>query len=203
MKEIAIKEIFYSIQGEGFYAGTPSVFIRTAGCNLTCDFCDTDFSLKQKMSPSLLLEAIKDFPSRQIVITGGEPTLQAEALTPFIQIAHKQGYYITLETNGTSIDTMGVDWVTVSPKTLQGGQWLLKKGDELKLVFEGQNLSEYKSLPFKYFFLQPKEVNTLPFGKGVRDKAKTHIEWNKTIEAVKANPHWKLSFQIHKELQIR
>ena len=138
MSEILrISEIFYSLQGEGFHSGTPAVFIRGAGCNLACTFCDTDFSLKEKLTPEEIVERIAQYPAKFVVLTGGDPTIQPEGFKKLIGLLHQAGYYVTMETNGTSADTLGVDWITVSPKLSQGGEWMLRKGNELKLVYEG------------------------------------------------------------------
>ena len=148
-----------------------------------------------------ILKEVSKYPSKFIVLTGGEPTLQFKTLTPLISCLQKKGYYISLETNGTSTKTMGVDWVTVSPKLSQKGNWTLKKGDELKLIFEDQDLNFFLQSDFKHYYLQPKEILTKPFiGKHL--KKESQQEWKKTINAVKNNPQWKLSFQMHKILNI-
>jgi 7-carboxy-7-deazaguanine synthase len=200
---LRISEIFYSLQGEGFHAGTPAVFIRGAGCNLACDFCDTDFSLKEKLEPEEIVARIAEFPARFVVLTGGDPTIQPEGFRQLTALLQQRGYYVTMETNGTSEDTLGVDWVTVSPKLSQGGDWRLKTGNELKLVYEGQDLSFYEDSNFSHYFLQPKEIRTGHFGKGERDVGATRAEWERTIDAALARPRWKLSFQLHKELGLR
>jgi 7-carboxy-7-deazaguanine synthase len=200
---LRLSEIFYSLQGEGFHAGTPAVFIRMAGCNLSCTFCDTDFSLKEKLSPEAVVAHIAQYPAKFVVLTGGEPTIQPEAVRALVNLLHEQGYYVTMETNGTSTDTLGVDWVTVSPKLSQSGAWNLKTGDELKLVYEGQELSVFEDSDFAHYFLQPKEIRTGQFGKGERDEAATRSEWARTIDAALARPRWKLSFQLHKTLGLR
>jgi len=200
---LRISEIFYSIQGEGFHAGTPAVFVRGAGCNLACVFCDTDFSLKEKLSPEQIVDRIAEYPSRFVVLTGGDPTIQPEAFRKLVELLHDRGYYVTMETNGTSEDDLGVDWITVSPKLSQGGEWRLRTGDELKLVYEGQDLRFFENSNFSHYYLQPKEIRTGSFGKGERDLAATRAEWEKTVAALLANPRWKLSFQLHKELGLR
>jgi len=200
---LRISEIFYSIQGDGFHAGTPAVFVRGAGCNLACVFCDTDFSLKEKLSPEQIVDRIAEYPSRFVVLTGGDPTIQPEAFRKLVELLHDRGYYVTMETNGTSEDDLGVDWITVSPKLSQGGEWRLRTGDELKLVYEGQDLRFFENSNFSHYFLQPKEIRTGSFGKGERDLAATRAEWEKTVAALLANPRWKLSFQLHKELGLR
>ena len=199
---LRITEIFHSIQGEGFHAGTPAVFIRGTGCNLACDFCDTDFSPREKLSPAQILERIAGYPCRFVVLTGGEPTIQP-AFRALVDLLRARGYYVTMETNGSSEDTFGVDWVTVSPKLSQKGKWVLKRAQELKLVYESQDLSFYEDSEFAHYFLQPKEIRTAPWGGGERDRDRTRAEWDKTVRAVMENPKWKLSIQLHKELGVR
>ena len=204
MSEIPrISEIFYSLQGEGFHSGTPAVFIRGAGCNLACTFCDTDFSLKEKLAPEEIVERIAQYPAKFVVLTGGDPTIQPAGFKKLIGLLHQAGYYVTMETNGTSADTLGVDWITVSPKLSQGGEWMLRKGNELKLVYEGQELEFFENSDFDHYFLQPKEIRSGSFGKGERDIEATRMEWERTIDALLAHPRWKLSFQLHKELGLR
>jgi 7-carboxy-7-deazaguanine synthase len=137
------------------------------------------------------------------VLTGGDPTIQPEGFRKLTEILRARGYYVTMETNGTSTDTLGVDWVTVSPKLSQGGEWKLREGNELKLVYEGQDLVFYEDSRFDHYFLQPKEIRTGRFGAGERDESATRAEWARTVAAVQANPRWKLSFQLHKELGLR
>jgi 7-carboxy-7-deazaguanine synthase len=201
--QLRIAEIFYSLQGEGFHAGTPAVFIRGAGCNLACAFCDTDFSLKERRAPQTILDEISQYPARFVVITGGEPTIQAAGFRALIALLHEHGYTVTLETNGTSPDTLGADWVTVSPKLSQGGTWVLREGSELKLVYEGQDLAFFEDSRFQHYFLQPKEIRTAQYGRGERDVEATRAEWQRTADAAMAHPRWKLSFQLHKVLGLR
>jgi organic radical activating enzyme len=181
------------------------VFVRGAGCNLACVFCDTDFSLRERLAPEAVAERVADVGggSRFVVLTGGEPTAQPEAFRRLVDLLHDRGYFVALETNGTSEDTLGADWVTVSPKLGQGGDWKLRRGDELKLIFEGQDLGFFEASEFRHYFLQPKEIRTGSFGAGERDVAATHAEWGRTASAALANPRWSLSFQIHKELGLR
>ena len=200
---LRITEIFYSLQGEGFHSGTPAVFVRGAGCNLACTFCDTDFSFKEKLTQEEIVERIAEYPAKFVVLTGGDPTVQPQGFKRLIELLHERDYYVTMETNGTSMDTLGVDWVTVSPKLSQGGEWVLRNGNELKLVYEDQDLKFFENSDFEHYFLQPKEIRTGSFGKGERDVAATGIEWERTVAAALANPRWKLSFQMHKELGLR
>ena len=198
---LRITEIFHSIQGEGFHTGTPAVFVRGTGCNRACDFCDTDFSPRERLTPSRVLERIAGYPCRFVVLTGGEPTLQP-GFRALIGSLRAQGYYVALETNGSSADTLGADWVTVSPKLSQKGKWVLKRAQELKLVYEGQDLSFYEDSEFEHYFLQPKEIRTAPWGGGERDRERSLAERERTVRAVLASPRWKLSIQLHKELGL-
>lgn len=202
-RPLNITEIFHSIQGEGFHAGTPAIFIRGSGCNLACDFCDTDFGPREKLMPSEIAARIAGFPCRFVVLTGGEPTIQAAGFRALTGMLRSLGYYVTLETNGSSADTLGADWVTVSPKLSQKGKWVLKAAQELKLVYESQDLAFFEDSAFDHYFLQPKEIRTGRWGGGERDVDRTREEWRKTAAAVMANPRWKLSIQLHKELGLR
>lgn len=203
MDTLRITEIFHSIQGEGFHAGTSAIFVRATGCNLACDFCDTDFSPRERLTPEAVLERLAVFPCRFVVLTGGEPTIQPRGFRALVELLHANGYFVTMETNGSSPDTLGVDWVTVSPKLSQKGTWLLRKGQELKLIYEDQDLRFYEDSEFDHYYLQAKEIRSAQWGKGERDVAKTRQEWEGTVAAVMANPRWKLSFQLHKELGLR
>lgn len=199
---LRITEIFHSIQGEGFHAGTPAVFIRGTGCNLACTFCDTDFSPRERLTPREVADRIAGYDCRFVVLTGGEPTLQP-GFKALVDLLHSRGYYVTMETNGTSGETFGVDWVTVSPKLSQKGEWVLRRAQELKLVYEGQDLSFFEDSEFGHYYLQPKEIRTAAWGGGERDTARTLAERDRTVKAVMANPRWKLSIQLHKELGLR
>ena len=111
-----INEIFYSLQGEGYFSGTPSVFIRFCGCNLNCSFCDTDHNTaNMELSDEDILSVIAEWPSRHVVLTGGEPSLQVTS--ELISKLHDKGYYVQAETNGTVRLPDAIDWITCSPKT--------------------------------------------------------------------------------------
>ncbi|WMW78932.1 7-carboxy-7-deazaguanine synthase [Undibacterium cyanobacteriorum] len=207
----SIKEIFYTLQGEGTHAGRPAVFCRFAGCNLwtgreedrssaVCQFCDTDFvgtdgenggKFKTPQAVAARINAL--WPeayegSKFVVFTGGEPLLQLDE--PLIDAMHDAGFEIAIETNGTIEVPSGVDWICVSPK--MGSQLVVKKGDELKVVIPqlGQDLKAYESLEFTHHYLQAMDG---PLLQGNLQKA---------IEYCKAHPKWKLSLQTHKLLQI-
>lgn len=194
-----VNEIFYSLQGEGLYTGTPAVFLRLSGCNMRCWFCDTDHEQGQEMTPEAILQALQQYPSRHIVITGGEPLMQ---LTPQLTtLLHQAGYFIQIETNGTLPIPEGVsiDWVTCSPKGNTRGNATtpirLQHIDELKVVYEGanQDMAPYESIPAREYRLQPCDVKN-----PVRNQQILHD----TLQYLLAHPKWHLSLQTHKLLNI-
>ena len=195
-----INEIFYSLQGEGFWTGTPMVFVRLSGCNLQCPFCDTDHAEFTQMSASTIVEeALKAGDGcRRICLTGGEPSLQAD--DGLISAFHAAGFTVHMETNGTREVPAGVDWVTLSPKNqvagLKGdGTVVLKKADEVKLVFApGVYPSAWEEFPATWHFLQPCDV-----ADPVRNREILRL----TIEYIQLHPSWRLSLQTHKLLSIR
>ncbi|WP_288411064.1 7-carboxy-7-deazaguanine synthase [uncultured Herbaspirillum sp.] len=207
----SIKEIFYTLQGEGTHAGRPAVFCRFSGCNLwtgreedraraICQFCDTDFvgtdgenGGKFKSAEALAAKIDSLWPatyapSKYVVFTGGEPLLQLDAA--LIAAMHAIGFEIAIETNGTIAVPEGVDWICVSPK--MGAKLKVTRGSELKVVVPqaGQPLAHYETLDFQHFLLQPMD--------GPQAAANTRL----AIEMVKHNPKWKLSIQSHKLLNI-
>ncbi len=207
----SVKEIFYTLQGEGTHAGRPAVFCRFSGCNLwsgresdrasaVCRFCDTDFvgtdgELGGKYADAASLAELVDslWPathaaSKFVVFTGGEPLLQLDM--QLIDSMHAHGFEVAIETNGTLPVPAGVDWICVSPKT--GAELQVRQGHELKLVIpqQGQALADYEALAFRHFYLQPMD--------GPDIEANTRL----AIELCKKNPKWKLSLQTHKLLQI-
>ncbi|MCO7636642.1 7-carboxy-7-deazaguanine synthase [Pseudomonas sp. S 311-6] len=207
----AVKEIFYTLQGEGANAGRPAVFCRFAGCNLwsgreqdrrsaVCRFCDTDFvgvdgenGGKYRHATDLVARISSLWPAdddahRFVVCTGGEPMLQLDAA--LVDALHAAGFEVAIETNGSLPVLETVDWVCVSPKA--GAPLVVEKGHELKVVFpqDGMALSEFDGLDFDYFLVQPmddsnRETNT-----------KLAIDW------CKRHPKWRLSMQTHKYLNI-
>lgn len=211
----SVKEIFYTLQGEGAQAGRPAVFCRFAGCNLwsgreadrasaVCRFCDTDFvgvdgpGGGKFREPDDLARAVlaawpKDGGPRAaplVVCTGGEPLLQLdEAL---INALHTRGFEVAIETNGTLPAPPGVDWTCVSPKA--GAELVLRSGDELKLIFpqEGADPHLYEGLDFKHFFLQPMDAG------GLLREQNTSL----AVRFCLSHPMWRLSLQTHKMLGI-
>ncbi len=191
-----VNEIFYSLQGEGRWSGRPAVFIRMSGCNLKCPFCDTDFVSYREMSAEDIVAACLKAGGgcRFIVLTGGEPTLQVDA--SLIQALHAEGYYLSMETNGTHLVPAGIDWVTCSPKLdfTKGGALQVKKVDELKLVFDGVHEVSDHGIDATYRYLQPCDVG---------NEARNRLILKECIEYAKAHPQWMLSLQMHKIVGIR
>lgn len=202
-----VKEIFYTIQGEGYNAGRAAVFCRFAGCNLwsgreedrekaECNFCDTDFVGGDKFSGQVLVQTCNKIynalnKSRQrkfVVLTGGEPMLQVDQ--NLIDEFHNFDFEVAIETNGTIQCVEDIDWICVSPKI--GTKLEQIKGNELKLVYpQLVNPREFEELDFDHFFIQPKDGENLP------GNTKACINY------VMDNPIWKLSTQTHKILSIR
>lgn len=187
-----VNEIFYSLQGEGLHTGTPAVFLRLAGCNLRCSFCDTRHEAFTEVTEEEIVREASAFPARTIVITGGEPLLQLTA--SLCQKLHEEGFAIHIETNGTRLlpDGAVVDWVTCSPK--DGGALRIQHIDELKVVFMGQEMAQYDGIKAKERRLQPLDSG---------DAEANLINRQRTIDYVLAHPQWKLSLQTHKILNVR
>ena len=209
----SVKEIFYSLQGEGARTGRPAVFCRFAGCNLwsgreqdrsnaDCDFCDTDFvgidgqgGGRFEDATSLARELAGYWPEQAgaakpyVVCTGGEPLLQLDAM--LIDALHQQGFEVAVETNGTLPAPPGIDWLCVSPKGAT--TVVVKKGDELKLVYPQANAmpGRFEGFDFDYFFLQPLDSPALA------------DNMRQTLEYCLQHPRWRLSLQTHKTLGIR
>ena len=199
-----VNEIFYSLQGEGYWTGTPMVFVRMSGCNLQCPFCDTQHQTFTELSTDEILSAVrsKGGACRRICLTGGEPSLQLDET--LLSAFHTAGYSIHMETNGTRPLPEGVDWVTLSPKEdvsglIGNGRVVLEKADELKLVYDGtladDRLEFWAHFPATWHFLQPCDT-----GKPERNLAllQETIDYIQTRGGI-----WRLSLQTHKFLGIR
>ncbi|OIJ62881.1 7-carboxy-7-deazaguanine synthase [Streptomyces mangrovisoli] len=207
-----IKEIFYTLQGEGAHAGRPAVFCRFSRCNLwtgreqdraraICQFCDTDFvgtdgeGGGRFTSADDLADAVEAaWPSaerahRFVVCTGGEPLLQLDEAA--LAALHARGFEIAVETNGTRPAPAGIDWLCVSPKI--GSTLVLDRGDELKLVYPqaGGDPAQFEHLDFRHFRLQPLDD----------DRREDHTR--AAVEYCMKNPRWMLSLQTHKYLGIQ
>ena len=217
----SVKEIFYTLQGEGSHAGRPAVFCRFAGCNLwsgresdraaaTCQFCDTDFVGTDGLGGGkfetavLLAERIASFwPDTQagsrgqrfVVLTGGEPLLQVDA--DLIDALHAQGFEIAVETNGTVAAPAGLDWVCVSPKA--GSTLVQTSGHELKVVVPQAGFTEADLLAFEAMDFQQRRVQAMD---GADPQARRRaMEW--AVQWCLDHPLWSLSVQTHKTLGIR
>ncbi|MBX7198661.1 MAG: 7-carboxy-7-deazaguanine synthase [Rhodospirillaceae bacterium] len=206
----AVKEIFYTLQGEGANTGTPAVFCRFAGCNLwsgreedraqaVCRFCDTDFvgvdgsgggkfATAEALSAAVGAAWPGNGHDKLVVCTGGEPLLQLDA--PLIAALHAQGFRIAVETNGTIAAPAGLDWICVSPKA--EAALVQAAGDELKLIFPqaGADPATFENLAFTHRFLQPMD------GPEVETNTRAAIDY------CLAHPKWRLSLQTHKYLNI-
>ena len=178
-----INEIFYSLQGEGYYVGKPAVFIRFSGCNLKCDFCDTQHQQGKLMEDTEIIEQVLSYTAKMIVLTGGEPSLQID--NHFLMLLHQHNKYVCIETNGIMPLPDELDWITCSPKA--GTDIVLTRMDELKLVYQGQDITQYEHFHAKHFFLQPCS------GKNIKE----------TVEQVMLHPMWRLSLQTQKLINIR
>jgi 7-carboxy-7-deazaguanine synthase len=205
----AVKELFYTLQGEGANAGRPAVFCRFAGCNLwsgrevdrdsaVCSFCDTDFvgvdgpGGGRFTTSDALAKAIHALWPQEgrpfVVFTGGEPLLQLD--TALVDAVRESGFEVAVETNGTIPSSLNIDWVCVSPKA--ESEVVVRKGQELKLVFpqSGAEPARFESWEFDHFFLQPLA--------GPQLERNTQLAIKYCLE----HPHWRLSLQTHKFLGI-
>ena len=192
-----INEIFCSLQGEGYHTGTVSVFVRFSGCNLKCDFCDTNHLEHTMMSlPEIVSAVMKYHKAPMVVLTGGEPGLHID--DAIIKALKMTGKTITIETNGTCQLPEGIDWITLSPKAaFKGGKAIpcqISHCDELKVVYIGQDLSQYNNIIANHRFLQPCYVD---------DPVERLSGLQATVKAVLDNPTWRLSLQTHRILGIK
>ena len=193
-----IVEIFHSVQGEGARAGIPHVFIRFGKCNLACEWCDTDFETYEEMNVEEIVKIVNKFNCKNVIYTGGEPMLND--LWPISRELKKLGIELSCESNGTIEIPEGLlDWICISPKDQEypGVKIKQRSGDELKVVYVGQDLEMYDDLKqgFDNLFLQPCYIES------------ETVEWNGknfslTEDIVKANSEWRLSLQTHKWMQI-
>lgn len=210
MKKYTVKEIFYTLQGEGYNAGKAAIFCRFTGCNLwngkekdrkksICSFCDTDFlgtngALGGQYSLENLVNKItKLWPqykkNKFVVFTGGEPLLQLDQL--LIDRLKNNNFKVAVETNGTILPPLRIDWICVSPKAKSN--FILKKANEIKVVYPQENLDpkKYEKLNFDHFYIQPL------YNKNLKENNK------KAIEFILNNPSWKLSVQSHKYIGVQ
>lgn len=196
----SVAEIFTTLQGEGYWTGTPAVFVRLSGCNLSCPFCDTDHRSRMKLGPEELADAARSAAPgiEMLVLTGGEPLLQAdEAL---VAALHSRGFRIHLETNGSRPAPEGIDWICLSPKDElfpSEGRVVLEKADEIKLVWactdDPSKLSRWEAFPAQWHFLQPCDAS---------DAAISRANLQACIKTCLEHPLWRLSLQTHKLIGI-
>jgi 7-carboxy-7-deazaguanine synthase (Cx14CxxC type) len=205
-----INEIFYSIQGEGYWAGRAAVFVRFSDCNLwdgdpasrasaICSFCDTDFVAATEMEDAgAVVNAVEDVMPRMrswaepmVIFTGGEPLLQLDA--DLVEAFRRAGFYTALETNGTlPLKELPVDWVCVSPKT---PTVRITHGDELKLVYPQDRVTpeRFADLSFAHFWLSPRNA--------VDSLSADNVQ--KTLDYLLVHPQWRLNTQVHKVIGVR
>lgn len=209
MSRYLVNEVFYSLQGEGARAGTAAAFIRFAKCNLCCNVaeqgfdCDTDFEQGEWYQPGELVDAIATYPTSWVILTGGEPSLQVDV--DLVARLHKSGWKVAMETNGTrNVSHLGLDWVTVSPKT----PWIHQRtADEVKYVLAAGAELPPMGFQAEHRLLSPAfgpcdhdgdcEPPACP--GGVVDPEA--LAW--CIKLVMENPGWRLSCQQHKWWNVR
>lgn len=192
-----VNEIFYSLQGEGYHTGTAAIFVRLAGCNLKCPFCDTNHQPYQDLTEDEITQEVAKYGANLVVITGGEPTLQLT--TSLIDKIHGLGKVVAIETNGTRPIPQGVDWVTVSPKPQfvgEAGKVVLDHADEVKVVFMGKLIYFDPTFGIKadHYYMQPCDTG---------DDEANKVILSNVVEYIKNNPKWKLSLQTQKILNVR
>lgn len=192
-----VNEIFYSLQGEGYWTGTPAVFIRFSGCNLKCPFCDTNHQPYVEMTEEEIMDEVNKYPADLVVITGGEPCLQLN--NKMIDLLHNAEKMVAVETNGTKELPKWVDWVTVSPKEPyvgKAGKVILTSADEVKIVFDDKTKHEDPTYGVRadWYFVQPCDTG---------DKERNKAIMQQCVEFIKKNPKWRLSLQTQKILNVR
>lgn len=206
----SVKEMYYTLQGEGFHSGRAAVFLRFAGCNLwngrekdrlsaICSFCDTDFvgtngpnggTFKSETELAESLNALwpSGMQNKFVVCTGGEPLLQLDA--PLIDALHKMNFEIAVETNGTMLPPEGIDWICVSPKG--ASNVVLTRGDEMKFVYPQKEITpqNFAGFDFSHYYIQPLD------GPFYAENLQLSLQF------CMQNPRWKLSLQTHKIINI-
>lgn len=217
MKKYLVNEIFLSLQGEGYWTGTPMVFLRFSGCNLRCPFCDTDHSTSTPYALDALLAAVSEVastpadgfsaaaaascaaagatsPVRRVCITGGEPALQVDAA--LVDALHEAGFAVHIETNGTRPLPSGIDWVTFSPKSdfVEAPSPAIEAADEIKVVFiPGEtDADRWLAFPARHHFLQPCFSS---------ETGSSNV--SETVTYILSHLSWRLSLQTHRLLGLR
>tara|TARA_Y100000310_G_scaffold90123_1_gene87389 strand:+ start:456 stop:1088 length:633 start_codon:yes stop_codon:yes gene_type:complete len=206
-----VNEIFYTIQGEGLNVGKPSVFVRLQGCNLSCNFCDTEFNTGKPMEEEYIIQEIGKYNCGNIVLTGGEPGMQD--LKKFASLTHEYGYYTMVETNGMyDLPKYHLSWVCVSPKT-NIKSIVIRNPDEVKFVVDKKDneknlkmMEEYHHyLRAFHYWISPMNPGNTSFGVGnvTSNKVCSDEQVQYAVELVKSNPEWKLNLQTHKYIGVR
>ena len=192
-----IVEIFHSVQGEGFHAGIPHVFVRFGNCNLRCEWCDTDFLTYDERTLESIVDEVLSYNCDRVIFTGGEPAMQDLATIGLNLKEH--GINLSIETNGTIPVDPVIDWICVSPKDQLYPNSKIKQrsGDELKVVYCGQGLDLYDDLKhgFEHHFIQPCYIDT----DSVEENGKS---FQLVEKLVKESPGWRLSLQTHKWMGV-
>ena len=192
-----IVEIFHSVQGEGFHAGVPHVFVRFGNCNLRCEWCDTDFLTYDERSLESIVDEVLSYKCDRVIFTGGEPALQD--LSTIGSSLKEEGISLSIETNGTiEVDPI-IDWICVSPKDqlYPNAKIIQRQGDELKVVYCGQDLDMYDDLKigFTHHFIQPCYLDS----ESVEENGRS---FQAVEKIVKESEGWRLSLQTHKWMGV-
>lgn len=192
-----IVEIFHSVQGEGFHAGIPHVFVRFGNCNLRCEWCDTDFLTYEERKLDSIVDEVLSYGCDRVIFTGGEPALQD--LSTIGSSLKRKGISLSIETNGTiEVDPI-IDWICVSPKDqlYPNAKIIQRQGDELKVVYCGQNLDMYDDLKmgFSHHFIQPCYIDS----ESVEENGRS---FQVVEKLVKESQGWRLSLQTHKWMGV-
>ena len=192
-----IVEIFHSVQGEGFYSGVPHVFVRFGNCNLRCEWCDTDFLTYTERTLESIVEEVLAYDCDRVIFTGGEPAMQDLASIGSKLKEHEIN--LSIETNGTIPVDPVIDWICVSPKDqlYRNAKIKQRTGDELKVVYCGQDLGMYDDLKqgFSHLFIQPCYIDS----DSVEENGKS---FQVVEKLVKESPGWRLSLQTHKWMGV-
>lgn len=191
LEMIEINEIFYSIQGEGSWVGQPCVFVRLAGCNLKCEWCDTNHEIKDVMSNHEVFQQVLSYPCRYVVFTGGEPLLQLDELTILIHELRRSGRLVAVETNGTvKCDSSLFDLMTISPK----GLTRQFECHDLKIIYEGQHIRDILEVSTRFTVKNQKYIQPLWGDDAAMQGA---------LIIVQNYPSFRLSWQSHKYLGVK
>ncbi len=193
-----IADIFYSVKGEGLYTGFPMSFIRLAGCNKKCDFCDTNYKAVMMEDEHFLVNEVKKFPSRRVVITGGEPL--AQDLHALMMALRMEGFLIHLETNASlALPTINFDWIAASPKDLMVMPSTMDKAHEIKIVYGtpywgelAQVITQKYTISDKLLMMMPATTNLAEGSKEIRANVVGALDFCKN------NPRWRFCAQVHK-----